>query len=149
MKELTVTAIKEGTVIDHLPPEMTFKVIELLNISNTNKIVSIATNLKSSKKMKKGLIKVGGKFLTKEEVDKIAIIAPDATVNIIKNYEVIEKNKVSIPDFITNIIKCSNPRCITNHDKIITKFSVTKEDPLKVRCYYCERYMGKEDLELV
>jgi len=149
MKEFKISAIREGTVIDHLPPDMIFKVVDILGITNTNNIVSIATNLYSKKRGRKGLVKVGRKFLTKEEVDKIALIAPYATVNIIKNYEVTEKNKVNIPPEIINIIKCSNPRCITNNDNVKTKFHTINNNPLKVRCHYCERNMGKEDIVLL
>ena len=98
---------------------------------------------------KKGIIKVEGKFLTQDEVNKIAIVAPDATVNIIKNYEVKDKIKVKSPDVVDNVVKCSNPVCMTNNEAIHTKFYVVKKDPLRIRCHYCERYMGKEDLEII
>ncbi|MAG08313.1 aspartate carbamoyltransferase regulatory subunit [Candidatus Woesearchaeota archaeon] len=149
MKELKINAIREGTVIDHIPHNMTFKVVDILGITDTNNIVSIATNLYSKKMRKKGLVKIGSRFLTKEEVDKIALVAPNASVNIIKNFEVTEKIKVNIPQILNNIIKCSNPRCITNNDKVSTLFHSTSSSPLKVRCHYCERCMGKEDVELL
>jgi len=100
-------------------------------------------------KGKKGIIKIGGKDLTKEETDKIALIAPDATVNIIQNYDVKKKIKVAIPLTVNKIIKCSNPNCITNNEKVMTKFDVLNKVPLKVRCHYCERYMAKEDITLL
>ena len=148
-RELSISAIKEGTAIDHIPSDATFKVAEILRLDNHNGTVSIAANLQSKSMGRKGIIKVEGKFLTQEEVNKIAIIAPDATVNIIKDYEVKEKIKVKSPDVVDNVIKCSNPVCITNNEPIHTKFYVVKKDPLKLRCHYCERYMGKEDLEIV
>ena len=148
-KELKISAINEGTVIDHIPTYATFKVVGILNLINHEGIVSIATNLQSAKIGKKGIIKVGGKSLTQEEVNKIAIVAPDATVNIIKNYGVKEKIKIKMPDVIDNVVKCSNPVCITNNEQVATKFYVTKKDPLKIKCHYCERIMGKEDIEIV
>ena len=147
-KELKVGAIKDGTVIDHIPNNVAFKVTEILNLEDTKNILSIATNLKSKKSGKKGIIKVGGKTLTKDEVNKIAVIAPQATVNIIQNYEVKEKIKVSVPDVFNKIITCSNPDCITNNEFVTTKFYVVKKDPLKVKCHYCERSMEKEEIEL-
>lgn len=147
-KELKVGAIKDGTVIDHIPSNVAFKVTEILNLEDTKNILSIATNLKSKKSGKKGIIKVGGKTLTKDEVNKIAVIAPQATVNIIQNYEVKEKIKVSVPDVFNKIIKCSNPDCITNNESVKTKFYVVKKDPLKIKCHYCERSMEKEEIEL-
>ena len=83
-KELKISAIEEGTVIDHIPTDATFKVVDILDLENHNGIVSIATNLQSKSIGKKGIVKVGGKSLTQEEVNKIAIVAPDATVNLIK-----------------------------------------------------------------
>ena len=148
-KELSVSAIKEGTVIDHIPSTVTLKVVDILDLKGVRSIISIATNLSSKKMGKKGIIKIGGKDLTKEEVDKIGLIAPDATVNIIKNYGVKEKIKVAIPSTINKIIKCSNPNCITNNEKVITKFYVLNKAPLKIKCHYCERNMDKEDISLL
>lgn len=148
-KELSVSAIKEGTVIDHIPSRNVFKVVDILNLKGHRNVISIATNLTSKKSGKKGIVKVGGKSLTKEEVDKIAIITPNATVNIIKNYEVKKKLKVSVPDKLENIIKCSNPNCITNNEKTDTKFIVVKKYPIKVKCHYCERLMDKEEIKLL
>ncbi|MBI2124342.1 aspartate carbamoyltransferase regulatory subunit [Candidatus Pacearchaeota archaeon] len=147
--ELNISAIEEGTVIDHIPTDATFKVAEILHLDRHSGVVSIATNLQSKKIGKKGIIKVGGKSLTPEEVNKIAVVAPDATVNIIKNFNVREKIKVKAPDVVENVIKCSNPVCITNNEQVTTKFYIVKKDPLKVRCHYCERVMAKEDIEIV
>ncbi len=148
-RELKISAIDQGTVIDHIPTDATFKVAEILDLENHKGIVSIATNLSSKSIGKKGIVKVGGKNLTEEEVSKIAIVAPDATVNIIKDYYVKEKIKVKSPDIIDNVVKCSNPVCITNNEQVATKFYVVKKEPLKIRCHYCERIMGKEDIEII
>lgn len=148
-RELNISAIDEGTVIDHIPADATFKVAEILDLENHKGVVSIATNLKSKSMDKKGIVKVGGKGLTQNEVNKIAIVAPDATVNIIKNYYVKEKIKVNAPDVIDNVVKCSNPVCITNNEQIATKFYAAKKDPLMIKCHYCERTMGKEDIEII
>jgi len=120
-KELSISAIKDGTVIDHIPSNVTLKVVDILDLKGIRGIISIATNLTSKTMGKKGLVKISGKDLTKEEVDKIALIAPNASVNIINNYDVKKKIKVTIPLVINKIIKCSNPNCITNNEKIITR----------------------------
>ena len=148
-KELSISAIKDGTVIDHIPSNATLKLVDILDLKGIRGIISIATNLTSKTMGKKGLVKISGKDLTKEEVDKIALIAPNATVNIINNYDVKKKIKVTIPLVINKIIKCSNPNCITNVEKAETKFYVLTKDPLKVRCHYCERDMNKEDILLL
>jgi len=145
-KELSISAIKDGTAIDHIPSNETFKVAKILDLKGIRSVISVAANLPSKQMGKKGIVKIGGKYLTQEEVNKIAIIAPHATVNIIENYEVKKKLKVSIPETINKIVKCSNPNCITNVEKAETKFYVLTKDPLKVRCHYCERDMNKEDI---
>jgi len=148
-KELSVSAIKDGTVIDHIPSSATLKVVDILDLKGIRSIISVATNLSSKTMGKKGIIKIGGKDLTKEEVDKIALIAPNATVNIIKDYDVKQKIKVALPSTINKIIKCSNPNCITNNEEVTTKFYVLNKNPLKIRCNYCERNMEKDDISLL
>ena len=147
-KQLSISAIVDGTVIDHIPTDATFKVVEILRLQNHNDIVSIATNLKSSILGKKGIVKVANKFLTEAEVNKIAVVAPDATVNIIKNYNVKQKIKVKVPQLIEEVIKCSNPVCITNSEKVKTKFYTVQNNPLRIKCHYCERIIKKEDIDI-
>ena len=141
MKELKVTAIKDGTVIDHIPASSTFKVVSILNLEQHPEVVMLATNLHSKKLEKKGLIKVGGKIITSKEANAIAIIAPQATVNIIKDYKVVQKIFLSAPDELENLITCSNPECISNNYEMKTLFKVISKKPLVVRCNYCERVM--------
>ena len=147
-KELSISAIKDGTVIDHIPSDAAFKVVGILDLDGIKGIISVATNLPSKLMGTKCIIKVSDKNLTKDEADKIAIIAPKATVNIIKNYEVKQKIRVDIPSIINRIIKCSNPNCITNNEKVPTKFYILSKEPLKVRCHYCERNMDRGDILL-
>ncbi len=148
-KELKVPAIKDGTVIDHIPSRVTFKVMRILDLREFNQAISVALNLKSKALGKKGIIKVGNRFLTQDEVNKIAILAPKATVNIIKDYEVKEKINVDLPDEIHNIIKCSNPKCITNNEKVKTSFSILSKTPLQALCNHCERVMEAKDITLI
>lgn len=148
-KELRISAIREGTVIDHIPAQATFIVVDILNLKEHKGIVSVATNLNSKALGVKGIVKVGGRELTKKDVDKIAIVAPKATINIIKNYEVVKKSKVEIPEEFYNIIKCSNPQCITNNEQIKTLFHVINKAPLQVICHHCERVMDTKDITLI
>jgi aspartate carbamoyltransferase regulatory subunit len=149
MKDLRISAIKEGTVIDHIPASSAFKVVEILELANHKGIVSVATNLKSKSLGKKGIVKVGGRELTKKEVDEISIVAPKATINIIKNFEVTKKSQVEIPDEFHDIIKCGNPNCITREEQIKTLFHVLDKSPLKVICHHCERVMAAKDITLL
>ncbi len=149
MKKLEVSAIEEGTVIDQIANKSTFKVANILNIQKIEQVVLIGFNLSSKKLGKKGIIKIGGKLLTQEEVNKISLIAPDATVNIIKDSEVVKKFTVDIPDSIEEFMKCFNPNCVSNHQEIISRFHVINKNPIRIRCHYCERHMGVDDIELV
>jgi aspartate carbamoyltransferase regulatory subunit len=149
MKKYEVSAIEEGTVIDQIASRNTFKVANILNIQDIDQVVLIGYNLSSKKLGRKGIIKIGGKLLTQEEVNKISLIAPDATVNIIKDSEVVEKFKVAIPDSIEEFLKCFNPNCVSNHQNIQSRFHVINKNPIRIRCHYCERHMGEDDIELV
>ena len=149
MKKLEVSAIEEGTVIDQIANKSTFKVANILNIESIEQMVLIGFNLSSKKLGKKGIIKIGGKLLTQEEVNKISLIAPDATVNIIKDSEVVKKFTVDIPDSIEEFMKCFNTNCVSNHQKITSRFHVINKNPIRIRCHYCERHMGVDDIELV
>lgn len=149
MKKFEVSAIEEGTVIDQIASRNTFKVANILNIQDIDQVVLIGYNLSSKKLGTKGIIKIGGKLLTQEEVNKISLIAPDATVNIIKGSEVVKKFKVAIPDSIEEFLKCFNPNCVSNHQNIKSRFHVINKNPIRIRCHYCERHMGEDDIELV
>jgi aspartate carbamoyltransferase regulatory subunit len=149
MKQLQVSAIKDGTVIDHIDSKSTFKVASILNILEEGRVVLIGMNLSSGQLGEKGIIKIEGKNLTQEEANKIALIAPDATLNIIKDYEVVEKRRVSLPEELIGIVKCFNPNCISNHEKVKTHLHVIKKTPLRLRCHYCERRMEGKDIELL
>ncbi len=157
--ELQITAIKEGIVIDHIQSDRTFKVFELLKLRDYQSVILIAENIKSSSLGKKGLIKIENKKLCRDELGEIALIAPTATINIIENYIVIEKLKLEIPDIINNLIVCNNQKCISNHEKINTKFhkldgnNVANDDTnnknnYKFKCHYCEKTVYQDELIL-
>jgi aspartate carbamoyltransferase regulatory subunit len=140
MKELKVTPIKNGTVIDHIPPGFALKVLHVLKIpEETSSAVSVAMNVKS-KMGKKDIVKIENKELDKREVNKISLIAPKATINIIRGYEVVKKHRVQLPDEIVGIVKCSNPTCISNsREPVESRFILASKDPPHIKCYYCER----------
>jgi aspartate carbamoyltransferase regulatory subunit len=138
-KALQVSAIKDGTVIDHIPAERLFDVINILGLFNIQEMITFGTNLDSKQLGRKGIIKVANRFFKDAEIDKIALVAPHAKLNIIKNYEVIEKRVVEIPDEIVSIVKCFNPKCITNNENIKTHFLVISQNPIELKCLYCEK----------
>ena len=149
MKQLDVSAIKDGSVIDHIDSKSTLKVADILNIKNEEQVILVGINLNSKFLGKKGIIKIGGKIIDQKEVNKIALIAPDATVNIIKDYEVVKKFRVAVPDVIEGIVKCFNPNCVSNHHKTTSKFHVINKNPIKLQCHYCERIMNSKDIVLI
>ena len=146
-KELKVSAIENGTVIDHIPAQQVFQVFKILNLHKSNQQILFGTNLDSKKYGKKGIIKVRNKFFESDEINKIALVAPTATLIVIKNYNVVEKKNVEIPDQVRKIVKCFNPNCITNNESIPSNFEVIKnEEVLKLRCHYCEKTTSKENM---
>jgi aspartate carbamoyltransferase regulatory subunit len=148
MKERKIPAIKDGTVIDHIPSRETFRIIRILDPQEFEHPISVNLNLYSKKTGKKGVIKIDNRFLTKNEVDKIAILAPKATVSIIKDYKIQKKIKVKLPKELKGIINCSNPVCVTNREEVRTTFKVVREDPLEVKCHYCEKVYAKDEIEI-
>lgn len=147
--ELLVAALENGTVIDHIPSDKVFAVVNLLGLQNLSTPITIGANLKSNKMERKGIIKISEKYFTKEEVSKLSVIAPNIVLNIIKNYEVAEKVVVSMPEEVTGIIKCYNPTCITNHDPMATIFKVVDKQNGTLRCYYCGKDISKNDIKLI
>lgn len=148
MKERKIPAIKDGSVIDHIPSRETFRIIRILDPQEFKHPISVTLNLNSERIGKKGVIKIDNRFLTKNEVNKIAILAPNATVSIIKDYKIKEKIEVRIPEELVGIVNCSNPSCITNKEEVRTKFKVIREEPLEVKCHHCERVYGRDDIEI-
>ncbi|HBW74318.1 MAG: Aspartate carbamoyltransferase regulatory chain [Candidatus Magasanikbacteria bacterium GW2011_GWA2_45_39] len=146
-KEIRVQAIKNGTVIDHLPAGFGLLVIKLLGGMPARKIVTLGTNLKSYARGTKDLIKIEDRELTKNEVDKIALIAPNATINIVRDYRVIKKIKPHLPETIKGAISCPNPRCITNHEAMTTMFHAhTNKKQVAILCHYCEKQFSQEEM---
>ena len=136
-KELAVAALCNGTVIDHIPSDVLFKCVKILGIEKMTNGVTIGNNLDSKKLGKKGIIKVADVVFPEDVLNRIALIAPNAVINIIKDYEVVEKFPVVLPDVIHNIVKCDNPKCITNNEPMATRFGVTDRENVTIRCCYC------------
>jgi aspartate carbamoyltransferase regulatory subunit len=139
-KELKIPRIKNGTVIDHITAGNAVKVLQILSIPKTSSsVVSVAINVKS-KMGKKDIVKVENRELHPSEVDKIALVAPRATINIIRDYEVAKKHRVKLGNEVVGIVKCSNPTCISNsNEPVKSRFIIINHEPLRIKCYYCER----------
>jgi aspartate carbamoyltransferase regulatory subunit len=147
-KELKVKPIKNGTVIDHITANKALNVLKILGLPSKDASVTIAMNVKSSQMGAKDIVKIEGRELQSREVDKIALIAPNATINIVREYEIVGKGKVKLSDKVKGILICPNPNCITNTpEPVKTKFQVIEKNPIVLRCYFCERNMNNRDIE--
>ncbi len=147
-KELQVAALCNGTAIDHIPSSEVFKVVSILNLDKLNNRITIGNNLQSKKMGTKGIIKIDDRFFEEDEINKIAVIAPNVVLNVIRNYEVVEKKKVELPSKIRGIVKCSNPKCITNNEPMSTLFEVTDPVNIELQCHYCHVIIHKDDIKL-
>lgn len=145
-KELQVAALENGTAIDHIPSEQLFKVASLLELDKMSNRITIGNNLRSKKMGTKGMIKIAGKFFAEDEINRIALVAPHVVLNIIKDYEVVEKKRISLPDQLIGVVKCNNPKCITNNEPMKTHFDVIDQEKVTIKCHYCERKINKEDI---
>ena len=145
-KERLVAAIEHGTVIDHIPADRTYQVANLLGLFELSTPVTIGINYPSQKVGNKGIIKVSDKFFTDDEISRLSVVAPNVILNIIRDYEVVEKKAVETPSKIRGIVKCNNPKCITNNEPMQTYFHVTDGS---LTCHYCEKEPDINKVELV
>ena len=144
--KLKVSAINNGTVIDHIPSENLFKVISILGLQKVKSQITFGANFESEKLGSKAIIKLSDVFFEDDEINKISLIARNAKLNIIRDYEVVEKRVVVVPDEIIGIVKCFNPKCITNNEDITTHFNVISKNPLDLKCKYCEKITHEDQM---
>ncbi|MEZ9522605.1 aspartate carbamoyltransferase regulatory subunit [Enterovibrio norvegicus] len=144
--KLQVEAIKNGTVIDHIPAHVGFKVMKLFKLHKTSERVTVGFNLPSSAVGAKDLIKIENIFISAEQAKQLALYAPQATVNQIENYEVVAKLPLTLPDVILGVFRCPNTNCITHDEKAVeSSFNVVKKaDDLNLKCKYCEKVFSRE-----
>jgi aspartate carbamoyltransferase regulatory subunit len=147
-KELRVSKIKNGTVIDHIRGGYALDVIKILGITGKEKkVMTIAINVPSRRFGVKDVVKIEGKALDSQEVNRIALVAPHASINIIHDYVVVEKLEVKLPQIMEGIVKCVNPCCISNSDEpVISKFYLKTEEPLLLKCHYCGVTLEQSDV---
>ncbi|MCH5221877.1 MAG: aspartate carbamoyltransferase regulatory subunit [Muribaculaceae bacterium] len=148
-KELAVAALRNGTVVDHIPSHALFRAVKILGIENMGTSVTIGNNLSSKRIGSKGIIKVAEVEFAEDVLNRIAIIAPSAMVNIIRDYEVAEKRCVTLPDTLVGIVKCGNPKCISNNEPMPTRFNVVDRDKVTLRCHYCNHSFDGTEAEII
>ena len=149
-KERLVAAIENGTVIDHIQADKTFQVATLLELDKLNSQVTIGLNYLSKKLGKKGIIKVEDKYFTDEEINQLSVVANKVVLSIIKNYEVVEKKTVALPDELIGIVRCNNPKCITNNEPMRTHFHIVDKNShtAELRCRYCDKVQDISKVKL-
>ncbi len=148
--ELRVSKIKDGTVIDHITAGHALDVVKILGITGHDRgPITIAINVPSKRFKVKDIVKIEGRELNPQEVHKIALLAPHACINIIRDYKVVRKQEVKLPKVIDDIIKCTNPACISNsNEPVKAKFYVDCDEPLLLKCHYCGNIVEKKDVLL-
>jgi aspartate carbamoyltransferase regulatory subunit len=147
-RTIRVAALRHGTVIDHLRRGTGLKVLSVLGLIDTG-TVAIGLNLESGKLGGKDLIKIENRELSREDVNRIALLSPEATLSIIRDYEVALKFRPELSDELVGLLRCPNPNCVSNHEAIATKFQVRHRNPLRLRCFYCERGTAAQSVELL
>ncbi len=145
-KELLVAAIENGTVIDHIPADKTFQVVSLLRLEGITSAVTIGYNLRSRQMGRKSIIKVADKYFTDNELSQLAVICPHISLCIIRDFEIVEKKRISLPDELVGIVRCGNPKCITNHEPMRTRFHVSGG---ALTCHYCNNTVGMDKVKLL
>lgn len=143
-----VARLRSGTVVDHLNPGTALKALEVIGVPQDDEAL-LGINLTSHKMGRKDILKLENVEISAEQMEKLAVFGPQATVAIIRDYEVIEKRRVELPESIAGVLRCLNPNCITNHEPITTRFVVEKHSPTVVRCHYCERHIAESDFKLL
>ena len=136
-KELVISKIERGTVIDHINAGKALLVLRILGIGvGSRDTVTLAMNVPSKKMGRKDIVKVEGKYIGEDELNRISLIAPNATINIIKDYEILRKFKVKMPKFVEGILRCPNNNCISNDSRepVTPKFEIVDG---AARCIYC------------
>ena len=146
---LMVAAIENGTVIDHIPSSKLFQVVRLLHLEDVrNSSVMVGYNLQSKKMGRKSIIKVSDKFFTDAELNTLSVVAPNVTLCIIKDYEVVEKKCVTLPHDIVGIVKCANPKCITNNEPMATHFTLSERQQGVMQCKYCQKEQNLDHVKI-
>ncbi len=145
-KAMQVAAIENGTVIDHIPSNKVYQVASLLHLDQLTSPVTIGVNLHSNVMGSKGIIKIANKFFTDAELNQLAVVCQSMTLCVIRDYEIVEKKRILLPEELVGIVRCNNPKCITNNEPMHTRFSVAGQT---LKCHYCNNVIGLEEVDVI
>lgn len=148
-KTLLVEALQNGTVIDHIPAGQALRIIGFLKLNTAPHAVTLGLNLESKRLGKKDLIKISGRFLSELEASEIAVFAPEARINIIRDYQVVEKMRAVLPKELKTILLCPNENCVSRKERLRSFFHVeaVRRDEIRLSCHYCERVFLRPDIK--
>lgn len=147
-RQLQVAALENGTVLDHIPSTKLFAVMNMLHLERFNSSITIGYNLESKKMGHKSIIKIADKFFSDEELNQLSVLSPNVTLCVIRNYEVVEKREVKMPDELRGIVRCPNPKCICNNEPMKTLFHVIDKERGILQCHYCNKEQGLDQVKL-
>ncbi|KKW42904.1 MAG: Aspartate carbamoyltransferase regulatory chain [Candidatus Magasanikbacteria bacterium GW2011_GWA2_56_11] len=149
MRAYKVFAIKDGTVIDHIPNGKGLRLIAALKLNDMNTVLTMGTHFTSKRLGRKDIVKIEHKELSPSEVNQVCLFAPTATINIIREHKVVKKFTVAVPPVFTELVICPNSRCITNHERTPSTFyPLADGERLRLRCHYCEKIFSHEEVSL-
>ncbi len=143
---MQVAAIENGTVIDHIPSDKVFQVVNLLHLDEVTSPVTIGVNFSSKVMGRKGIIKIADRFFTDAELNQLAVICQDMTLCVIRDYEIVEKKRIALPEELVGIVRCNNPKCITNNEPMRTRFNVAGQT---LKCHYCNNVIELSEVNLI
>lgn len=148
-QELLVAALENGTVIDHIPSNKLFEVVNVLHLEQMKTSITVGYNLRSKKMGHKSIIEIADKFFSDEELNQLSVISPNVTLCIIKDYEIVEKKEVKMPDVLKGIVRCANPKCISNNEPMRTHFHVIDKGKGILQCHYCNKEVDLDNVKMV
>ena len=146
---MMVAAIENGTVLDHIPSERLFDVVSMLHLEKMGNAITIGFNFKSAVMGTKSIIKIADKYFTDEELNQLSAVSLNITLCVIKDYEIIEKRMVVMPEELVGIVQCPNPKCITNNEPMKTRFRSVAQGHNILRCSYCNKDVELKDVRIV
>ncbi|MFP3172564.1 MAG: aspartate carbamoyltransferase regulatory subunit [Acidilobus sp.] len=148
-RKLLVSKIRDGTVIDHIPAGRALVVLRILGVTGSEGFrVAVVMNVDSARMKVKDIVKLEGYYPRMEDIMKVSLVAPEATVNTVRDYNVVEKRRVEVPKVIEGVLRCPNPTCISRKsgEPVVSRFEVISSSPLRLRCYYCGTELGEREV---
>ncbi|HIP75561.1 MAG TPA: aspartate carbamoyltransferase regulatory subunit [Psychromonas hadalis] len=141
--KLQVEAIEQGSVIDHISPQQGIKILKFFKFTKANEKITVGLNLSTKSGATKDLIKIENVFISDTQANQLALFAPNATINQIKDFAVVNKFQVQLPSSFVGVFVCPNSNCISHNEPVSSRFYVNQRTTLKLKCHYCEKSFNR------